>query len=46
MVFGWKKRRKEKKVAFKNKPVLKKDIEKVVKCFIISMYTIILSQYC
>ena len=38
----------QKDVAFKNNLVLKKDIEEVVKCLIISMYlnTIILLQYC
>lgn len=38
----------KKKVAFENNLVLKKDIEEVVKCFIISMYlnTITLLQYC
>lgn len=43
MMFGF-----SKEVAFKNNLVLKKDIEEVVKCFIIFMYlnTIILLQYC
>lgn len=38
----------KKKIAFMNNLVLKKDIEEVVKCFIISMYlnTDILLQYC